>query len=230
MNVRRQFLRTTTASLAAASFSKLLRAAPYEPQEGPAASPATVIDWHAHWIGPTVVDLLSKRTTPPRYVVNEKGEIFQIARAGDAPVSGRRPQSPVWFDAEARLRDLDQAGVQRQVLSFVGAAYDNVLAPEDARPLWRAQNDDLGALVKKHPNRFSGLATLPTANPQWAAEELERAHRELGLIGATLPLDAFVSLEGARALAPIFVVAQKYRSHIFRSQRCGERRYSRTNA
>ena len=30
----------------------------------------------------------------------------------------------------------------------------------------------------------------------------ERAHTELGLIGAVLPLDAFVSLAGARALAP----------------------------
>ena len=215
MNIRREFLRTTTASLAAASFSKLLHASPYDPQAGPAASPATVIDWHAHWIGPTVVDLMSKRTTPPRYVVNEKREIFQIARGGDAPAAGRRPQDPMWFDAELRLRHLDQAGVQRQVLSFIGAAYDGALAPEEARPIWRAQNDDLGALVKKHPDRFSGLATLPTANPQWAAEELERAHRDLGLIGATLPLDAFVTLEGARALVPVFAIAQKYRSHIF---------------
>jgi predicted TIM-barrel fold metal-dependent hydrolase len=101
------------------------------------------------------------------------------------------------------------------VLSYVGAAYDGVMTPDEARPFWRAQNDDLGALVKKHPTRFSGLATLPTANVTWAAEELERAHRDLGLIGATVPLDAFVSLAGARALAPIFAVAQKNRSHIF---------------
>src|SRR5207237_71218 len=33
--------------------------------------------------------------------------------------------------------------------------------------------------------------------------------------GAVLPLDAFVGLAGARALAPIFDVAQKHRSHIF---------------
>jgi predicted TIM-barrel fold metal-dependent hydrolase len=90
-----------------------------------------------------------------------------------------------------------------------------VLAPDEARPLWRAQNDDLAALVKKHPTRFSGLATLPTANVAWAAEELQRAHQDLGLLGATLPLDAFISLAGARALAPIFAAAQTHRSHIF---------------
>jgi predicted TIM-barrel fold metal-dependent hydrolase len=69
--------------------------------------------------------------------------------------------------------------------------------------------------VKKYPNRFSGLATLPTSDPVAAAAELDRALTELGLSGATLPLDAFISLEGARALAPIFAVAQKHRSHIY---------------
>jgi predicted TIM-barrel fold metal-dependent hydrolase len=59
------------------------------------------------------------------------------------------------------------------------------------------------------------LATLPTASVPWAVEEFERAHQELGIIGATLPLDAFVTLSGARALAPIFEVAQKHRGHIF---------------
>ena len=94
-------------------------------------------------------------------------------------------------------------------------SFDGALPPADARPIWRAQNDDVGALVRKYPTRFSGLASLPTANVAWAAEELERAHKELGLIGAVLPLDAFVSLEGARSLAPIFAVAQRLRSHIF---------------
>jgi len=181
MTTRRAFLQT--AALGVASAGLPVRAQP--------ASPRLLIDFHAHWIGPRVVELLGARTSP------------------------RPPQGPGWFDIEARLRELDRGGVQRQVLSYVGAAYDGVLSPEDARPFWRAQNDDLGALVRKHPTRFSGLATLPTANVTWAADELQRAHQELGLLGGTLPLDAFISLAGARALAPIFAVAQKHHSHIF---------------
>src|SRR5207253_8815576 len=126
----------------------------------------------------------------------------------------RPPQGNGWFDIDARLRDMDANNVRRQVLAWVGGAFDGALPPAEARPLWRAQNDDLSALVGKHPARFSALASLPTANLAWAAEELERAHAELGLIGAVLPLDAFVSLAGANALAPIFDVAQKHRSHI----------------
>ena len=201
MTMRRQFLGAAAAAgIASLKFSKLA-----------AAPSAMAIDWHGHWIGPTVVELMSKRTTAPRYVVTDKHEVFSITRGSERPA---RPQESSWFDVEERIANLDRAQVQRQVISWVGASFEGALSPEEARPMWRAQNDDLGALVKKYPNRFSGLATLPTANAQWAAEELERAHRDLGLIGATLPLDAFITLEGARTLAPIFAVAQKNHSHI----------------
>src|SRR5262245_21090976 len=180
-STRRGFLHAAAFGAAAAA----LRARP-----GFAAD-AAIVDFHAHWIGPRVVELLKARSAPPT------------------------PQAASWFDIDARLRDMDANGVQRQVIAWVGGSFDGALPPPDARPLWRAQNDDVGALVKKHPSRFSGLASLPTANVAWAADELERAHGELGLIGAVLPLDAFVSLAGARALAPIFAVARKHKSHIF---------------
>jgi predicted TIM-barrel fold metal-dependent hydrolase len=187
MTSRRQFLRAATLGIATVpSLARALESGQTRP-----APQARIIDFHAHWVGPQVVSLLASRTSP------------------------RPPQGAGWFDIDARLRHMDEAGVQRQILSWVGAAYDGVLPPGEARAIWRAQNDDVAAVVKKHPSRFSGLATLPTANLAWAAEELERAHSELGLVGAVLPLDAFVTLAGARTLAPVFAVAQKHRSHIF---------------
>jgi predicted TIM-barrel fold metal-dependent hydrolase len=186
---RRNFLRTTGLGFTAAALSSLGRDQRIEARQ--AATGAAIVDWHAHWVGPRVVELLRGRESP------------------------RPPQGAGWFDIDRRLRDMDANGVRRQVIAWVGGAFDGALPPADARPLWRAQNDDLGGLVRAHPTRFSALASLPTANIAWAAEELERAHSELGLIGAVLPLDAFVSLAGARALAPIFAVAQRHRSHIF---------------
>jgi len=186
---RRRFLHTAALGIAAAATPAVSRTIVSEPR---AQSPSpSIVDWHAHWVGPHVVELLKDRTSP------------------------RPPQGAGWFDIEARLRDMDANGVARQVIAWVGGAFDGALPPADARPLWRAQNDDVAALVRKYPRRFSGLASLPTANVAWAAEELQRAHHDLGLIGAVLPLDAFVSLAGARALAPIFDAAQKLRSHIF---------------
>src|SRR4029077_12951238 len=45
-------------------------------------------------------------------------------------------------------------------------------------------NDRLAGAVRTHPDRFVGFATLPTADPGAAAGELDRAVRDLGLIGA----------------------------------------------
>jgi len=186
---RRRFLRTAALGLSAAATPRAARA--LVQRSNPQAPPLSIVDWHAHWVGPHVVELLNARSGP------------------------RPPQGAGWFDLDARLRDMDANGVQRQVIAWVGGAFDGAMPPADARPLWRAQNDDISALVKAHPRRFSGLASLPTANVAWAADELRRAHNELGLIGGVLPLDAFVSLAGARALAPIFDAAQQLRSHIF---------------
>ena len=48
----------------------------------------------------------------------------------------------------------------------------------------REANDRLAAAVRAHPHRFAGFATLPTADPRAAADELDRAVGDLGLIGA----------------------------------------------
>lgn len=221
MSTRREFLCTSATGLAAAAVLPALRAA-----DTPAAAPAIVsssttiprgaiFDAHTHWIGPRVTRLLTARSVGPRLVLGPNGERFQVAKGATAPGPSAKPQASVWYDTAERLAHLDSVGVQRQLIGFTGSAYDGVLAPDEAHPFWTAQNDDIAELVRTHPKRFLGLATLPTADLPAAAAELERAHRDLGLIGATLPLDAFIHLESAKALAPIFVVAQKYKSHLY---------------
>ena len=119
-------------------------------------------------------------------------------------------------DADTRLRHLDQHGVRRQLVSWPTTSnIDPALSAEEARLLWRAYNDDLSALVAKYPARFTGVAALSTLDIGWSAGELSRAHEKLGLIGAVLPVNGFATLEGAKAFAPIFDVAQKYKSHIY---------------
>ncbi|MCX6953515.1 MAG: amidohydrolase family protein [Verrucomicrobia bacterium] len=217
-NTRRQFLHTAALGAAAGSLlPSTLTAASIPAQPSPAFVPpkGEIVDWHTHWLGPTVVKLLSERKTGPRYFINAKGERFALTKGEAAPAPDAKPVATHTYDIAERLRHLDEVGVRKQLLGVVAPSYDTVLSPEEARPLWRAQNDDLAELVRKHPTRFFALATLPTARPDWAAEELERAHRDLGFIGATLPLDAFISLESARHLTPIFKVAQKFGSHLY---------------
>lgn len=214
---RRHSIRTNASGAALAVPETLSHSSTSTP--GPATSTPVknIIDWHNHWISPSEIQILSARTQAPRIIVNAKGQQV-LQRVTDATSDAGTP-FPIWpqaTDIEGRLRHLDQVGVQRQVISYtVPFGYDYSLSAEEIRPLFQAYNDDLAGLIQKYPDRFSGYAALPTADVAWAAHELERGHRELGLIGGSLPLNAFSTLEGAQVLAPIFAVAQKHRSHIF---------------
>ena len=84
---------------------------------------------------------------------------------------------------ELRLKAMDKAGIDLQVLSHGAPATQRLEAP-DAVPLARRVNDRLAETVRANPDRFAGFAALPTADPASAADELDRAVSELGLKGA----------------------------------------------
>ncbi|HEY1979176.1 MAG TPA: amidohydrolase family protein, partial [Xanthobacteraceae bacterium] len=82
-----------------------------------------------------------------------------------------------------RIREMDEAGIDLQVLSHSIPGLQAVDA-EAGPPLARRTNDRLHEAVRRHPDRFSAFAVLPTANPRAAADELERAVTQLGFKGA----------------------------------------------
>ena len=173
-----------------------------------------IIDWHTHWLSPNALAFLERREQAPRIVRDAQGGLgFEVK---SSVLRRTLPIGPSFFDGPTRIAHIDDAGIQRQVISWpTTLGVDPALDAADARELFGTYNDDLAALVSEYPQRLSGLAALTTADIAWSAAELERAHRELGFIGAVLPAGAFLNLEGAEALAPIFEVAQRYRSHIY---------------
>jgi len=84
-----------------------------------------------------------------------------------------------------RLAAMDQGGVTVQVLSAAGPGAD-LMAPDKGPELARAYNDRLKQLVDQHPDRFAGFAHLPMSAPEAAADELQRAVEDLGLVGALI--------------------------------------------
>ena len=82
-----------------------------------------------------------------------------------------------------RLREMDEAGIDIQVLSHSAPATQRIDA-ETAVTVARQANDKLRERVRGSNGRFEGFAVLPTANPKAAADELERAVTKLGFKGA----------------------------------------------
>lgn len=82
----------------------------------------------------------------------------------------------------SRLRDMDVAGIDFQVISHTMT--NNIpLSVEENISLTQGANDQLATAVAAHPDRFAGFALLPMNSPEAAANELERTVRKLGFKG-----------------------------------------------
>lgn len=86
---------------------------------------------------------------------------------------------------ELRLKEMDEAGVDYQVISH-GAPSSQNLPADIALDLTRRVNDRLHEAVKQHPKRFGAFAAVPTHDAKVGADELERCVTKLGFHGAML--------------------------------------------
>src|SRR2546421_4895518 len=87
---------------------------------------------------------------------------------------------------EQRLQDMDDEGIDVQVVSLASPGVQSVDDPEHAARSAKDTNDTLAEMVSKAPTRFKAMAALPWINPSAAVEELERAVNELGAVGVML--------------------------------------------
>jgi len=131
------------------------------------------IDAHTHFSSLKVLDALEK----------EDGKPFVLGR------TYRRMHALT--DPQARLAILDRNEVDIHVLvpvpwleAFPRVAHDRTLAPQYARMM----NDEIAAVVAAHPKRFRGVALIATVDPDAMVAELTRAVKELGFVGAYVPV------------------------------------------
>jgi predicted TIM-barrel fold metal-dependent hydrolase len=109
---------------------------------------------------------------------------------------------------EGRLRAMDEAGIDIQVLSH-GAPAAQKLSPDIAVELTQRANDRLAEACARHPGRFAAFAALPTPVPEKAARELDRCVTELGFKGAMIHgLTNGLFIDDKR-FWPIFEIAEK---------------------
>jgi aminocarboxymuconate-semialdehyde decarboxylase len=113
---------------------------------------------------------------------------FDGRRIDLTPPGGRTPRPhkvPIdirnTWDLDSRLADLDQDGIDKQVLIFHTA---HVFYGAEARMAIKAArryNDGLAETIAmcKQPGRYLGAAPLPMQDPEAAADEAERAVKQL---------------------------------------------------
>jgi len=131
------------------------------------------IDAHTHFSSLKVLDALEK----------QDGKPFVLSRTYRT--------RPALVDPKVRLEILDRNEVDIHVLvpipwleAFPRIAHDRTLAPQYARMM----NDEIAAVVAAHPKRFRGVAMLASVDPDAMVAELHRAVKELGFLGAYVPV------------------------------------------
>lgn len=122
-------------------------------------------------------------------VREEPGEAFVFGLTAPAPRSGPAGPPPWLQDLmdldERRLADMDACGIDMQLLLLASPGVQ-IFEAGEARDLSMLANDRLASAVARHANRLAGLAAIPPQDPLFAAAELERAVRTLGLRGAVI--------------------------------------------
>ena len=82
-----------------------------------------------------------------------------------------------------RIADMDEAGIDIQVLSAVTPGAQNLPGAGGAAFARKLNDWVANEVVAAYPDRFRAFATLPLSQPQAAADELERSVREHGFVG-----------------------------------------------
>jgi predicted TIM-barrel fold metal-dependent hydrolase len=124
------------------------------------------IDVHAHYWTDAYLDML-----------------VELGRTDTATQRGIGAGGGVELDA--RLRLMDRAGVDIQILS---AAPQLPYGDEATRAIAASRyvNDEYAALVTSHPDRFRAFAATPMPHVDAAISEMARAMDELGMVGLTM--------------------------------------------
>jgi 5-carboxyvanillate decarboxylase len=171
------------------------------------------IDTEAHFYTHEYQDYLLSRREIPREEVH-KGYVRLWYGENTWEPHGLEIENSLLDMTEGRLRKMDQAGIDMQVLSLSTPGCEQ-FDPEHGWAFSRQTNEALSRTVEKYPGRFAGLAALAPQDPEKAARELERSVKELGLKGAKINSRVVAEHLDARKYWPIFEAAEKLDVPIF---------------
>src|SRR5215475_15760094 len=146
-------------------------------------SKVRTIDTHTHVLTEETAALLRKEAPKVPVTITP---IDAASATLDVGGVAYRPYPRGGFDIGHRLQDMDEAGVDVQVLSATPQTYLYNQEAALGAATAAIQNDQIAKLVKENPQRFMGIATLPMQAPEKAAGELRRTLNKLCLRGTMI--------------------------------------------
>ncbi|HLE38796.1 MAG TPA: amidohydrolase family protein [Acidimicrobiia bacterium] len=160
-----------------------------------------VCDVHGHYLPPAAMDLMGSGP-----IVVGDGVGGESISVNGMPVGATVHQLSA---AEEMIVAMNRAGVDHRVLTPPPFTYRYWADPADGIRLCRLINDAVAEVVGAHPDRFSGLATVPLQDPAAAVVELDRGLDELGLLGLGVGTNLGGKLLSDLAVRRVFARAEE---------------------
>jgi aminocarboxymuconate-semialdehyde decarboxylase len=170
------------------------------------------IDIHAHMLPEETIRRLGKESPSVAPKLIEQADGTTIMEIAGKVV--QRPMPRECWDLDLRLADMDKHGVDMQAVCATVHTFFYDAEPALGLTCAALQNDEIAAVVKRRPERFVALATLPLQDPPRAADELTRAMRVLGLRGAQIGSNVNGRNLDDPALEPVWAVANELRAFV----------------
>jgi predicted TIM-barrel fold metal-dependent hydrolase len=165
-----------------------------------AAPAAPGIDCQSHLFVPELVAWMEKRKTSP-YVYRKDGGTYIVVN------DWVRRLMPKHMDVEAKLADMDSAGIGMAALSINDPGPE--LFGKEGPAVARLVNDAIGGVAKAHPGRFFGLMVLPLQDMDASLLEMERCAGKLGMKGVLLYSNLAGAFPDEERFRPMFEQAQR---------------------
>jgi 6-methylsalicylate decarboxylase len=149
-----------------------------------------IVDVHAHYFPKAYNDILLRiggRSLP------------EAAR----PLTARPPRQDTSSGILTRLEQMDEAGVQMQVLS-PAASPPYAEQAADAIAAARLINDSYAELAAQYPGRFAAFVSLPLPHIDAALREMERGLDQLGMLGVSMTCSCFDRSTAEAEFEPLY--------------------------
>jgi aminocarboxymuconate-semialdehyde decarboxylase len=142
-----------------------------------------IIDMHTHFV-PSYFPDMSGRGGGNRWPTMD--EISDTS--SNVMISGKvfRAVTEQSWCAKRRLEDMDQEGIDKQVISPMPVLSSYWFESKDTLAFSDFIHGQLAELIQTSPDRFYGLGTVPLQDPELSASYIPRLKREFGLLGVQI--------------------------------------------
>jgi hypothetical protein len=166
-------------------------------------SPITMpTDIHQHLWPPELIAALRARTGPPHLEGDAERPVLRMAHEPDGQVA------LAGHAVERRMAALDDAGIDRTVISLSTPLGIEALPEAESVELIGAYHDGIDRLVRESSGRLAAWAAPPLRAEDGGAAVVSAAI-DRGFVGASVPSEALASPDALDAVAPLLAMLER---------------------